>query len=99
MAVLYGADDYVITEMEAAAIAQVLDRTLGIKRMMSLRGAVNFDQGHPNERTLDHLDPAPGETAGGFEETLININSVGAKFVDHIVENWDVWQHDIPPLP
>lgn len=95
---LYGADDYVITEMEAAAIAQVLDRTSGTQRMMSLRGAVNFDQGHPSERTLDHLDPAPGETAGGFEETLINISLVGSNVVDHIVTNWDLWQHEVPPL-
>jgi nucleoside phosphorylase len=29
IAKLYGADDYLITEMEAAAIAQVVQRTLG----------------------------------------------------------------------
>jgi purine nucleoside permease len=55
---LYGADDYMITEMEGVAIVQVLSRTLGIARMMTLRGAVNFDQGNPNETTLEHLDPA-----------------------------------------
>lgn len=93
---LYKTDDYVITEMEAAAIAQVLDRTLGTKRIMSLRGAVNFDQGHPNESTLDHLDPAPGETAGGFAETVENIVLVGARVTDHIVNNWGTWQHSVP---
>jgi len=92
----YGADDYVITEMEVTAIAQVLSRTVGIQRLMSLRGAVNFDQGNPNETTLAHLDPAPGQTAGGFAETVENIVLVGSKVVDHIVQHWDVWQQDIP---
>jgi purine nucleoside permease len=93
---LYGADDYVITEMEAAAITQVLDRTLGTERVMSLRGAVNFDQGHPKESTLDHLDPAPGETAGGFAQTVENIVLVGSAVTDHIVKNWEVWQKGVP---
>ncbi len=95
---LYNADDYVITEMEAAAIAQVLNRTVGTERIMSLRGAVNFDQGHPNETTLQHLDPAPGETAGGFSETVENIVSVGSKNVNHIVNNWDIWENGVPKL-
>ena len=96
IAKLYNADDYIITEMEAAAIAQVLNRTVGIERIMSLRGAVNFDQGNPNETTLQHLDPAPGETAGGFAETVENIVLVGSKTVDHIVDNWDVWEKGVP---
>ena len=70
IAKLYGADDYVITEMEAAAITLVIKRQHGTDRVMSLRGAVNFDQGNPRETTLQHLDPAPGETAGGFAETV-----------------------------
>jgi len=95
---LYGADDYVITEMEAAAIALVINRTHGIGRVMSLRGAVNFDQGNPRETTLAHLDPAPGETAGGFAETVENIERVGSRMVDHIVANWPQWQGGVPPL-
>jgi purine nucleoside permease len=96
IAKLYQADDYMITEMEGVAIAQVLDRTLGLSRVMSLRGAVNFDQGHPNETTLAHLDPAPGETAGGFAETVENIVLVGAPLVDHIVKNWSTWKNGVP---
>jgi purine nucleoside permease len=96
IASLYQADDYMITEMEAAAIAQVLKRTVGIQRMLSLRGAVNFDQGNPQETTLEHLDPAPGQTAGGFAETVENIVIVGSPLVDYIVKNWDVWQHGVP---
>ncbi|WP_370659898.1 purine-nucleoside phosphorylase [Paraglaciecola algarum] len=95
---LYGADDYVITEMEAAAITQVIDRLHGTSRIMSLRGAVNFDQGHPNESTLAHLDPAPGETAGGFAETVENIVLVGSQVVDHIVLNWADWKDATPKL-
>ena len=93
---LYGADDYVITEMEAAAITLVIKRTHGTDRVMSLRGAVNFDQGSPKETTLQHLDPAPGETAGGFAETVENIALVGTRVVDHIVTNWPQWQGGVP---
>lgn len=98
IAQLYAADDYITTEMEAAAITQVIDRLHGTKRILSLRGSVNFDQGHPNETTLEHLDPAPGETAGGFAETVENIVLVGSKVTDHIVEHWAVWKTAVPPL-
>ncbi|MET1023381.1 MAG: purine nucleoside permease [Pseudoxanthomonas sp.] len=93
---LYGADDYVITEMEAAALALVIQRTHGTDRILSLRGAVNFDQGNPHETTLQHLDPAPGQTAGGFAETVDNIERVGARVVDHIVSHWPQWQDGVP---
>ncbi|AWJ87620.1 purine nucleoside permease (plasmid) [Azospirillum sp. TSH58] len=99
IAKLYGADDYVITEMEAAAITLVIKRTLGSDRVMSLRGAVNFDQGNPKETTLEHLDPKPGETAGGFAETVENVALVGARMTDHIVAHWDQWQAGVPALP
>lgn len=98
IAKLYEADDYMITEMEAAAIAQVLNRTVGLSRVMSLRGAVNFDQGNPDETTLQHLDPAPGETAGGFAETVENIVLVGGNFTDYIVRNWSSWKSGVPVL-
>lgn len=96
IAKLYGADDYVSTEMEAAAIVQVINRTFGTKRVMSLRGSVNFDQGNPNETTLEHLDPAPGQTAGGFSQTVANIALVGKTVVDHIILHWDDWKESIP---
>ncbi len=96
MAQLYGADDYLITEMEAAAIALVIDRQHGTDRIVSVRGAVNFDQGNPDETTLQHLDPAPGETAGGFAETVQNITLVGAPLVDRIVSGWENWKNGAP---
>jgi purine nucleoside permease len=65
---------------------------------MSLRGAVNFDQGNPNETTLQHLDPAPGQTAGGFAETVENVELVGSRVVDKIVAEWPQWQMGVPPL-
>jgi purine nucleoside permease len=95
---LYGADDYVTTEMEAAAITQVIGRSFGTLRVLSLRGSVNFDQGNPNETTLEHLDPAPGETAGGFAETVENIVLVGAKMTEHIVKNWQIWRQGVPAM-
>ena len=99
IAKLYGADDYVITEMEGTAITQVIARLYGTDRIMALRGAVNFDQGNPHETTLQHLDPAPGQTAGGFAETVENIELVGSRVVDHIVAHWPDWQGGVPALP
>ena len=96
IAKLYGADDYIATEMEAAAIALVLKRTHGTDRILSLRGSVNFDQGTPNETTQAHLDPKPGETAGGFAETVANVANVGGVVVDTIVKNWGQWQNGVP---
>lgn len=96
IAKLYGADDYLITEMEAAALALVINRQHGTDRILSLRGAVNFDQGNPNETTQQHLDPAPGQTAGGFAETVNNITLVGAPVVDRIVKEWPIWQAGVP---
>jgi len=96
IAKLYGADDYVMTEMETSAIALVIKRTHGTDRILALRGAVNFDQGNPNETTLQHLDPAPGQTAGGFAETVENIGLVGSRVVDHIVQHWSDWEKKIP---
>ena len=99
IAKLYGVDDYVITEMEGTGITQVIARQYGTDRVMALRGAVNFDQGNPNETTLQHLDPAPGQTAGGFAETVENIELVGSRVVDHIVANWSQWAGGVPSSP
>lgn len=98
IAKLYGADDYVITEMEAAAITLVIKRLHGDDRVMSLRGAVNYDQGSPGETTLQHLDPAPGQTAGGFAETVENVAAVGSRMADHIVSQWDIWRDGVPAV-
>jgi purine nucleoside permease len=98
MAKLYGADDYVITEMESTAIAHVIQKMVGLDRVIGLRGAVNFDQGNPNETTLEHLDPAPGQTAGGFAETVENITLAGSRFADYLTKNWTEWEKGIPEL-
>jgi purine nucleoside permease len=45
---------------------------------------------------LQHLDPAPGETAGGFAETVKNIYLVGAPVVDEITTHWDKWEAGVP---
>src|ERR1700722_9821740 len=99
IAKLYGADDYVATEMEGTAITQVIARQHGTERVRALRGAFNFDQGNPNETTLQHLEPAPGVTAGGFAETVENIELVGSRVVDHIVAHWPEWEVGVPALP
>ena len=103
IAKLYGADDYVITEMEGSAITQVIARQYGTDRVMAPRGAVNFDQGNPNETTLQHLDPAPGQTADGFAETVENIERAASRVVDRtvdrIVADWPHWSDGVPPIP
>lgn len=99
MAELYGADDYLVTEMEDNAIALVINRLHGTDRIAAIRGSVNFDQGNPNETTLQHLDPAPGETAGGFAEAVENIALVGAPLVDQIVSDWETWKDGVPAVP
>ncbi len=99
IAKLYGADDYVVTEMEGTAITQVIARQYGTARIMALRGSVNFDQGNPHETTFQHLDPAPGQTAGGFAETVENIELVGSRVVGHIVSHWPEWSAGVPPIP
>ena len=68
------------------------------KARMSLRTAVNFDQGNPNEITLQHLDPAPDQTPGGFEVGVKNVELVGSRMVDNIVANWRVWQKGVPNI-
>ena len=39
---------------------------------------------------------SPGETAGGFAETVENIELVGSRVVDHIVANWPQWKGGVP---
>jgi len=95
----YGANDYLVTELEDNAIAQVINRLHGTDRIAAIRGLVNFDQGNPNETTLQHLDPAPGETAGGFAETVENIALVGVPLVDQIVSDWETWKNGVPAAP
>lgn len=98
MTELYKADPYVITEMEGTAVAYVIKKMVGLDRVMSLRTAVNFDQGNPAETTLQHLDPAPGQTPGGFEVGVKNVESVGGRMVDHIVSNWPLWHTGVPAI-
>ena len=95
---LYGASTYVITEMEGAAVAYVIKGILSLDRVMSMRTAVNFNQGNANETTLQHLDPEPGNTPGGFGVGVENNCNVGAVMVDHIVANWKQWKQSIPRL-
>ncbi|GAA6170100.1 hypothetical protein NBRC116591_39130 [Sessilibacter corallicola] len=86
MSELYRVDDYVITEMEASGLMQVLVRHGFADKAISLRAAVNFDQGHPKESTLAHLDPAPGETAGGFDQALQNMHAVGLELINGLAK-------------
>jgi purine nucleoside permease len=48
---------------------------------------------------MQHLDPTPGQTAGGFAETVANIERVGSRVVDHIVADWPRWSGGLPPIP
>jgi len=63
---------------------------------LSLRTAVNFDQGSAGETTLEHLDPEPGNTPGGFDVGLQNNHRAGSIVVDYIIKNWSQWKAGIP---
>jgi len=93
---LYDAGTYVITEMEGVAVAYVIRKILATERIMSIRSAVNFDQGSAGETTLEHLDPEPGNTPGGFDVGLQNNHRAGSIVVDYIVKNWSKWEAGIP---
>lgn len=92
IAKIYGADDYVITEMEGTAVAYVIRQLHGLERMMSLRVVVNFDQGTPDETTLYHLEHALEQVASDFSESVQNKTNVGCRVVDEIVANWERWR-------
>ena len=93
---LYGAGTYVITEMEGVAVAYVIRKILSSDRILSLRSAVNFDQDSAGESTLEHLDPEPGNTPGGFDVGLQNNVTAGSVVVDFIISHWQQWQNQIP---
>jgi purine nucleoside permease len=40
-----------------------------------------------------------GQTAGGFGETVENIELVGSRVVDHIVADWPQWAEGAALLP
>ncbi len=92
----YGADDYIITEMEGTAVAYVIRQLHGLERMMSLRVVVNFDQGTPDETTLYHLEHALEQVAGDFGESVRNKTNVGCRVADDIVANWARWREGVP---
>lgn len=93
---LYNAGTYSTTEMEGMAVAYVIKKFGYADRVISLRTPVNFDQGNPNETTLEHLDPAPGNYPGGFSTGIHNAAKVGIRFVDHVIANWSDWSNGVP---
>lgn len=93
---LNNAGTYVITEMEGVAVGYVIKKFGHGDRVLSLRTAVNFDQGNPGETTLEHLDPAPGNYPGGFSTGIKNAYAVGSRFVDEVVADWDQWKDGVP---
>ncbi|MDR0246965.1 MAG: purine nucleoside permease [Burkholderiales bacterium] len=93
---LYGADDYVISEMEGIAIAQAIQQLHGRERVMSLRVAANFDQPPPGETTVQHLAVALEHTTDGLADSIDNLEKVGGRVVDHIVAHWELWRRGVP---
>ncbi|NDV19960.1 purine nucleoside permease [Pseudodesulfovibrio sp. JC047] len=90
------AGTYIITEMEGVAVGYVIKKFGHGDRVLSLRTAVNFDQGNPNETTLEHLDPAPGNYPGGFSTGIRNTYDVGSVFVNEVVSHWSEWKDGVP---
>ncbi|MCL2871409.1 MAG: purine nucleoside permease [Betaproteobacteria bacterium] len=92
---LYGADDYVISEMEGIAIAQVIQPLHGLERVMSLRVVANFDQPPPGETTVQHLATALAHTTDGLTDSIDNLEKVGGRVVDAIVADWESWRYGV----
>ncbi|MDR2709886.1 MAG: purine nucleoside permease [Burkholderiales bacterium] len=93
---LYGADDYVISEMEGIAIAQVIQRLHGLERVMSLRVAANFDQPPPGEATAQHLATALEHTTDGLNDSIDNLEKAGGRVVNEIIARWALWRKGVP---
>lgn len=89
---LYGADDYVISEMEGIAIAQVIQPLHGLERVMSLRVVANFDQPPPGETTVQHLATALAHTTDGLADSIDHLEKVGGRVIDAMVDDWASWR-------
>ena len=81
----YGADRYMVTQMEDNGFGVVAKRFGLLDRLLVIRDVVNFDRPHPGQSVLESLDTS----SGGFSMGMTNGFLVGSAIVDRILENWE----------
>ncbi|WP_194816719.1 purine nucleoside permease [Nocardia sp. XZ_19_385] len=78
-----GEGTYCTTQMEDNATATALSRHGYLNRYLSLRTISNFDQPHPGQTVVQHLDA----TGDGFRLALENLYTLGRQVADHLLRN------------
>ncbi|MFC9893142.1 purine-nucleoside phosphorylase [Nocardia sp. NPDC127579] len=78
-----GQGTYCTTQMEDNATATALARHGYLNRYLSLRTVSNFDQQHPGQTVVEHLD-AEGD---GFRLALENLYTLGRQVAGHLLKN------------
>ncbi|MET9489937.1 purine nucleoside permease [Nocardia sp. NPDC006630] len=74
---------YCTTQMEDNATATALKAHGYLNRYLSLRTVSNFDQPHPGQPVLDHLD----HSTAGFQSALDNAYTVAHTATDYLLKN------------
>lgn len=74
---------YCTTQMEDNATATALKAHGYLNRYLSLRTVSNFDQPHPGQSVLDHLD----HSTAGFPLALDNAYTVARTATDYLLKN------------
>ncbi|MEU8895114.1 purine nucleoside permease [Nocardia sp. NPDC048505] len=74
---------YCTTQMEDNATATALARHGYLNRYLSLRTVSNFDQPHPGQTVVEHLE-AEGD---GFRLALENLYTLGRQVAGHLLQN------------
>lgn len=88
----YGADRYMVTQMEDNGFGIVAKRFGLLDRLLVVRDVVNFDQPHPEQTVLESLDTS----SGGFSMGMTNGFLVGSAIVNQILENWETLSVQVP---
>jgi purine nucleoside permease len=74
---------YCTTQMEDSAVATALDAHGYLNRYLSLRTVKDFDQPHPGQTVVEHLEqPSPG-----LKLALENVYTVGHAVVDDLLKS------------
>ncbi|MEV6274673.1 purine nucleoside permease [Nocardia sp. NPDC051832] len=78
-----GEGTYCTTQMEDSATATALSRHGYLNRYLSLRTVSNFDQPHPGQTVVEHLDAK----SDGFRLALDNLYTLGRPVAGHLLQN------------
>ncbi|MCF4151088.1 purine nucleoside permease [Dethiosulfovibrio sp. F2B] len=85
---VYGAETYMVTQMEDSAFAAVLRNFGYLNRYLVIRDVVNFDRPHPGQTVRESLKAS----SGGFSIGMTNGYRVASAVLDHILANPREWE-------